>query len=86
MVLVMIAGQIDGINGKGFIGWAPLISSTQSPVGALPSPWLHWFSLISSLSLEEKNPNEEKEEGEHKKVEEEEHEKEEAFFLSTQSP
>ena len=78
MVLVMIAGQIDGINGKGFIGWAPLISSTQSPVGALPSPWLHWFSLISSLSLEEKDSNKEKEEGEHKK--------EQAFFLSTQSP
>ena len=57
MVLVMIAGQIDGINGKGFIGWAPVISSTQSPVGALPSPWLHWFSLISSLSLEEKDSN-----------------------------
>ena len=78
MVLVMIAGQIDGINGKGFIGWAPVISSTQSPVGALPSPWLHWFSLISPLSLEEKDSNEE--------MEEEEHEKEEEFFLSTQSP
>ena len=77
MVLVMIAGQIDGINVKGFIGCS-LISSTQSPVGALPSPWLHWFSLISSLSLEEKDSNKEKEEGEHKK--------EQAFFLSTQSP